>query len=348
MFRSKVSRMPSIGCVFNLKVYSTSVLQIRKKGSVAILGAMKQQRIGVTGLTTSRLSYGCMRISGTWDPKNFTSEMDAKGQAAVIAAYEAGYTLFDHADIYGRGLCEEIFGRVLKQVSGMRQEVVIATKCGIRFPGDPNPDSPHRYDFSKSHILESCEKSLQRLGVETIDIYQLHRPDLLMDPAEVLEAFEQLHFQGKVRYFGVSNFLPSFVSLLQSGLPFPLVVNQVEIHLGRLDCFTDGTLDQCIAAQITPLSWSPLGGGWLGDGGVAKDEKGEKLLALLDETAANHGVSRTVISLAWLLKHSSAIVPIVGSANPERIRDAVKADDVDLSREEWYRILVAARGAGLP
>jgi predicted oxidoreductase len=274
--------------------------------------------------------------------------MEAKGRAAVIAAYEAGYTLFDHADIYARGLCEEIFGRVLKEVSGMREDVIIATKCGIRFPGDPAPSSPHRYDFSKEHIVTSCEASLQRLGVESIDIYQLHRPDLLMDPDEVFEAFEQLHTQGKVRYFGVSNFLPSFVSLLQSGLSMPLLVNQVEIHLGRLECFYDGTLDQCLAEQITPLSWSPLGGGWLGDGGKAKDEKGSALLAVLDEVAAGYGVPRTVVSLAWLLKHPSGIVPIVGSVNPERIRDAVRADEVELTREEWYRILVAARGEGLP
>lgn len=320
----------------------------RRRGIALYNDAMKQQRIGVSGLFTGRLSYGCMRIAGTWDPKAFTPEMDAKGRDAVIAAYEAGYALFDHADIYARGLCEEIFGRVLKEVPGMREDVVIATKCGIRFPGEPNSDSPHRYDFSKEHIINSCEASLRRLQVEAIDIYQLHRPDLLMDPDEVLEAFEQLHVQGKVRYFGVSNFLPSFVSLLQSALSMPLLVNQVEIHLGRLTCLYDGTLDQCLEQQITPLSWSPLGGGWLGDGGKAKDEKGEKLLELLDKTAADHCVTRTVVALAWLLKHPSGIIPIVGSVNPERIRDAAKADELELSREEWYRLLVAARGEGLP
>jgi predicted oxidoreductase len=295
-----------------------------------------------------RLSYGCMRVAGGWEPGAVTEEQCVAGEDAVIAAYEAGYTLFDHADIYCRGKCEEIFGRALRRVPGMREEVLIATKCGIRFPGDPNPESPHRYDFSKEHILWSCEQSLQRLGVEAIDIYQLHRPDLLMDPDEVLEAFEQLHVQGKVRTFGVSNFLPSFVSLLQSALPFSLVVNQVEVHLGRLDCFYDGTLDQCLELGITPLSWSPLGGGWLGDGGKAKDEVGEKLLEVLDEVAASHGVSRTAISLAWLLKHPSGIIPIVGSANPQRIREAAEADAVNLSREDWYRILVAARGKPLP
>jgi predicted oxidoreductase len=294
-----------------------------------------------------------MRIAGTWDPEAVTPERDAAGQAAVIAAYEAGYTLFDHADIYCRNQCEAIFGRVLKRVPSMRNEVLIATKCGIRFPGDPKPDSPHRYDFSKEHILRSCDRSLSVLGVETIDVYQLHRPDLLMDPAEVAEAFDTLKSQGKVRYFGVSNFMPSFVTALQSALPFPLVVNQVEIHLGRLAPFYDGTLDQCLAENLTPLSWSPLGGGYLGDGGAVSDTNPRKavltkLLETLDQVAAKYEVGRTVLSLAWLLKHPSKIVPIVGTTNPDRIRDAVKATELDLAREDWYRILIAARGENLP
>ncbi len=309
---------------------------------------MQLQRIANTDIDASRLSYGCMRIAGTWNPNDVTQERWSRGEEAIIAAYEAGYTLFDHADIYCRGRCEEIHGTVLKKLPSMRSEITIATKCGIRFPGEPNENSPHRYDFSAEHILASCDKSLSRLGVETIDIYQLHRPDLLMNPAEIAEAFEKLYKAGKVRYFGVSNFLPSFVNCLQSGLPFPIAVNQVEIHLGRLDCFQDGTLDQCIEKNITPLSWSPLGGGWLGSGGTSDDPIRQALIELLDTKALEYGVSRTAISLAWLLKHPSKIIPIVGSANPENIRSAVKADQVDLSREDWYRILVAARGKGLP
>ncbi|HEY0868542.1 MAG TPA: aldo/keto reductase, partial [Fimbriimonas sp.] len=246
---------------------------------------MKTQRIENTDLVVSRLSYGCMRIAGTWNPNEITPEREEAGQKSVLAAYEAGYTLFDHADIYCAGGCESIFGRVLKKAPSMRKEIVIATKCGIRFPGEPHPNSPHRYDFSKKHILESCDKSLERLGIETIDIYQLHRPDLLMDPTEVAEAFDVLHRAGKVRYFGVSNFMPSFVTALQSALPYRLVVNQVEIHLGRLDCFVDGTLDQCLAEKITPLSWSPLGGGWLGDGASTTDGARAWVQLQLDEIA---------------------------------------------------------------
>jgi predicted oxidoreductase len=289
-----------------------------------------------------------MRIAGTWNHDEVTAERWDAGEKAVIAAYEAGYNLFDHADIYCRGRCEEIHGSVMKQIPSMRKEIVIATKCGIRFPGDPHHDSPHRYDFSAKHIIESCEKSLERLGIETIDIYQLHRPDLLMDPNEVGVAFEKLHASGKVRYFGVSNFLPSFVNALQSGLPAPLVVNQVEIHLGRLDSFYDGTLDQCLEKKLTPLSWSPLGGGWLGTGGKTNDLVRLQIQDVLDIKAGHYGTSRTAIALAWLLMHPSKIIPIIGSINPENIRNAVEADKIQLTREDWYSILVAARGKALP
>ena len=309
---------------------------------------MQTVAIPHTDLIVPRLAYGCMRIAGGWDPERITPEDRAHGRAAVHAAFEAGYRLFDHADIYARGECETIFGEAMRESEELRRGAVIATKCGIRFPGDPDPGSPHRYDFSKAHILESCDRSLERLGVETIDIYQLHRPDLLMDPDEAGEAFTILKDAGKVRHFGVSNFLPSFVTALQSGLKHPLVVNQVEIHLGRLDCLYDGTLDQCLTRSILPLSWSPLGGGWLGDGGTTDVPKRQALLDLLDRVAQAHGVTRTAISLAWLLKHPAHIVPIVGSANPERIREATRADAVELDREDWYRILVAARGEGLP
>jgi len=316
------------------------------------LAPMRQVEIAKTGVHVGVLSYGCMRVSGAWNPKDVTDEMRQHGAQSIIAAYEAGYTLFDHADIYGQGTCEEVQALAFKELPEMRDNIVIATKCGIRFPGDPAPESPHRYDFSKDHIIWSCEQSLRRLGVETIDIYQLHRPDLLMDPDEVAEAFDELHHSGKVKFFGVSNFLPSFVNALAKSWP-ELVVNQVEVHLGRLDCFYDGTLDQCIERDMAPLAWSPLGGGWLGDGGKVdpKDPKASRRLFLLeqmDTMAAKLGVSRTVLALAWLLKHPSKIVPIVGTVNPDRIREATAAADLDLNREDWYRLLVAARGEPLP
>jgi predicted oxidoreductase len=314
---------------------------------------MKSQSLGQSSLTSSRLSYGTMRIVHTWEPKDVTPERVEQGKRSCIAAYEAGYTLFDSADIYCRGECERVLGLAIKDVAGMRDRILVATKCGIRFPGEPKADSPHRFDFSAEHILRSCEGSLKRLGLETIDLYQLHRPDALMNPAEVAGAFEQLKKQGKVREFGVSNFSPSQLTALQSACPMPLIVNQVEIHLLRLAPFNDGTLDQCLAEKITPLSWSPVAGGVLADGGKVdpKHPKAEglrKLLETLDAVAAKYGVGRTVITLAWLLKHPAGIIPIVGSTNPAHIAAAVKADAINLDREDWYRIYVAARMQPLP
>lgn len=314
---------------------------------------MNSQPLGESKLKVSRLAYGNMRSVGTWNPSEVTAEKMATAVKAHIAAYEAGYTHFDSADIYCSGECEKALGKTLKQVKGMRKHITIATKCGIRFAGDPTPDAPHRYDFSAEHILWSCDNSLKNLGIERIDLYYLHRPDLLMNPPEIAKAFHKLKKAGKVKHFGVSNFSPTFVSALQAHLDYPIVANQVEIHPARLDCFTDGTLDQCIEQNITPLAWSPLAGGWLGSGRELdpnhKDyERRKRIIDAVDAIANEHGVSRTVCVLAWLLKHPSKIVPVIGSVNPENIIDAAKADDVELTREQWYKILLAARGKALP
>jgi len=314
---------------------------------------MKTQALGKSSLVSSRLAYGCMRISSTPERDRLTPERESAARRAILAAYEAGYTHFDHADIYGNGLCEEIFGRVLKDVPGMREGILIASKCGIRWRGDPGDSAPHRWDFSRGHILKSCENSLKRLGTDRIDLYMLHRPDYLADPQEIAAAFSKLKQQGKVLEFGVSNFRPSLLAMVQHTCPMPLVVHQVEIHLARLDCLEDGTLDQCLRDDITPLSWSPLAGGLLGDGGQVdpKDPRASglrALLDLLDVKSGQHGVSRAVLSLAWLLRHPARIIPIIGSTSPARIQDAVKADTLELSREDWYSILVAARMQALP
>src|SRR3954464_3371806 len=180
---------------------------------------MKKVQIADSSLQCSRLAYGCWRIAGTWDPSAVTRESEAKGRAAVLAAYEAGYTLFDHADIYCDGVAESIFGKVLKEAPAMRERIVIASKCGIRKSGEPDAKAPFRYDFSAEHIIRSCEESLKRLGVSTVDICQLHRPDFLMQPEEVAGAFTKLKSAGKVREFGVSNFRPSQVTALQKACP---------------------------------------------------------------------------------------------------------------------------------
>jgi predicted oxidoreductase len=264
-----------------------------------------------------------------------------------------GYTLFDNADIYCRGEAERILGEALKEVSGMRDRVVIVTKGGIRPGGDPQPDSPGRYDFSASYIIHACEQSLKRLGIETIDVYLLHRPDLLADPEEVAQAFSQLKAAGKVRHFGVSNFRPTLLTALQVACPMPLVAHQVEISVAKLDAFTDGTLDQCLIERITPMAWSPLAAGLIGGGATRllssqKAYRPELFLPVLEAVAQARGVSRTVVALAWLLKHPAGILPIIGTTNPERIREATQAPKLELTREEWYRLLIAARGEPLP
>lgn len=302
---------------------------------------MKTIKLGNRSLVTSRLSYGCWRIA------------ESGGHAAVRAAYEAGYTLFDGADIYAGGQAEVILGEALKQIPGMRERILITSKCGVRRPGEPRPDSPQRWDFSPEYIVQSCEGSLQRLGIETIDLYLLHRPDYLGDPHEIAGAFAQLYDAGKVRCFGVSNFRPSLVNALQAACPFPLMVNQVEISLVQRASFEDGTLDQCLEKGIIPMAWSPLGAGLLGDGArrLLPGQQGYKpdaVVKVLDAIAQARGVSRTVIAYAWLLKHPSRIVPIVGSTDPQRIREAVRATEFELTRDEWYRLLLAARGEPLP
>ncbi|HVM49152.1 MAG TPA: aldo/keto reductase [Candidatus Acidoferrum sp.] len=314
---------------------------------------MQSIPLGVSSLTSSRLAYGCWRVAGTWDPGEVTPESRAAGRRAILAAYEAGYTLFDNADIYCRGEAERILGAVLQEVPEMRRHVLIVTKGGIRAGGDPDPSAPSRYDFSAAHVINACEQSLRRLGVETIDLYLLHRPDYLADPEELARAFAQLRDSGKVRYFGVSNFRPSLLTALQVACPMPLVAHQVEISLAKLDAFTDGTLDQCLIGRITPMAWSPLAAGLIGDGArqLLPSQTGYRLdglLPALEGVAKARGASRTTIALAWLLKHPARIQPVIGSTNPQRIREAVKATELELTREEWYRLLIAARGEPLP
>jgi predicted oxidoreductase len=303
-------------------------------------------------LKGSRLAYGCWRILGP-EGAAPSADREVTARKAILTAYEAGFTFFDHADIYADGQAEKVFRDLLKDVSGMRERIVITTKCGIRRKGSPNPDSPYRYDFSAEHIVRSCEQSLKRLNTDVIDIYQLHRPDYLMQPEEVAAAFAQLREQGKVREFGVSNFRPSQLSLLQSACAFPLIVHQVEISLARLNTFEDGTLDQCLTNNLVPMAWSPLAGGRIAETlpiDINSHEHARRigLRETLDDIARDYGVSRTIIALAWLMKHPAVIVPVVGSTKAERIKEAAQSESVHLSRDEWYRLLEAARGERLP
>jgi predicted oxidoreductase len=313
---------------------------------------MRTVTIGQSDLRGSCLAYGCWRLAGSWDPGEVTADLEKAGRRAVHAAVEAGFTIFDHADIYCQGACERLFSQVLRETPGLRDRICIVTKCGIRRPGDP-AGAPYRYDFSREYIERSCEGSLDRLGIEMIDLFLLHRPDYLMDPEEVAAAFDRLRRAGKVRSFGVSNFSPSRVSLLQRACGFPLVAHQLELSLAQTSALEDGRLDQCLAERITPMAWSPLAGGKLGGGArrvLASQEAYQTDLINheLDEIAAARGTTRTVVALAWLLRHPARVIPVVGTTDPARIAEAALADGIELSREEWYRLLVTARGTPLP
>ena len=314
---------------------------------------MQTQVLGTSGIEISRLCLGCMRLSGAWDRTRLDEAAIQKGIATLEAAVDAGYTFFDHADIYGDTACETVFGHALEKHPDWRGRLVVATKCGIRFENEPAPGQPHRYDFSYEHIVRSAEASLRRLRLERIDVLMLHRPDFLADPAEIARAFARLREDGKVREFGVSNFRPTLVSAVQRALPFALQTHQVEIHPLRLECLTDGTLDQCLEGRLTPMAWSPLAGGRVATGQAPSQDAPNRehlqaVLNALDAAAADHGCERSVIALAWILKHPGGIVPVLGSVNPERIRAAVRATEITLERDTWYRILLAARGEKLP
>ncbi len=311
---------------------------------------MNSFHLGSSRLQVSVVAYGCWRLAGS--EAAVPPPDSSAGKRAIHAAVDAGYTLLDLADIYGGGRCEEILGEALKESPGLRARLVIATKCGIR-PGGKPAGVPGRYDFSGTHILRSVDGSLQRLGVDSVDLLMLHRPDYLMDPAEVATAFDTLQRSGRVREFGVSNFRPSQVTLLQKHLRQRLCVHQIEISLLQLAALEDGTLDQCLSEKITPMAWSPLGGGLLGDRvhGLLPGQRGYRPDAVrteLDRLAESSGATRAQLALAWLLKHPAKIQPIIGSQQPADIQALTRAPRVELSREDWYRLLVAARGAPLP
>ncbi len=310
--------------------------------------------LGSSGIQSSRLAYGCWRIAGAEGAPEPDNQQKKIGLNAIIAAFEAGFTLFDLADIYGAGWCEIIFGQALQEVPEMREKILIATKCGIRKPDTPAIGAPYRYDFSAEYILDSCDGSLKRMGVDHIDLYMLHRPDFLMDIQEVAKAFSKLQQSGKVSSFGVSNFTPTQVNLLQSALGSRLLVNQVEVHLLDPFTLTDGTLDQCQMNRITPMAWSPLAGGRLDverfDYGADHELKAKatRLRSIMDPLAEKYRVTWAEIALAWLLKHPAKILPVIGSTQPKRIKMAATATDFEISREEWYSLLEPALGHRLP
>ena len=305
---------------------------------------MKKIDIKQTDLQTSRLIYGCMRITGDGS----SAELE-NGKKAITSAIDAGYNHFDHADIYAGGGSEQLFGEVIKGSSSLREKLIITSKAGIRFADSPNKGDVGRYDFSKSYLLNAVEGSLKRLHTEYLDMFLLHRPDYLFDPDEVAEVFSALKLSGKVNHFGVSNFSPSQLSLLQSAVDVPLVVNQVEINLHNITSLENGTLDQCMEKNITPMAWCPIAGiAYTAWGNTFTQAQEQRLLAETNRQAEKYQCQPWIIAFAWLLKLPAKVCPIVGSSNEQRIWQAKQALEINYSREDWYRLLEARNGHPVP
>ncbi len=279
---------------------------------------------------------GTMRL-GSWG-----SNLSPKAYEAFIeGCLELGLKDFDHADIYGDYTTEADFGNVFKNRSNLRQQLRITTKCGIKLISTNRPDHKVKsYDLSKEHILSSVDISLQNLHTDYIDVLLLHRPDYLLDPSEIAEAFVQLKKEGKVNAFGVSNFTPSQFDLLQNVTP--LITNQIEVSLLQRNAFEDGTLDQCQKLNVIPTAWSPLGGGQL-----FQDSKDAKIIAIrkvLNMLSEKYNLAADQLLYTWLRKHPAGIVPVLGTSKLERIQKACKALEADITKEEWYMLWEAAIG----
>ncbi|ELV8588951.1 aldo/keto reductase family oxidoreductase [Vibrio vulnificus] len=260
---------------------------------------------------------------------------------------EMGITTVDHADIYGQYECERLFGEALALDKSLRSDIQIVTKCDINLCGAKHPDRKvNHYDTSAAHIYQSVNNSLERLGVDELDVLLIHRPDALMDADEVAEAFSELHKVGKVKHFGVSNFSSRQFELLQSRLSKPLVTNQVEINPLQFDVVQDGTLDQLQMLRVRPMAWSCLGGGALFSGQWEQESRVRQELEAIREEVGAQSIDEVVY--AWVRKLPSLPIPIIGSGKIERVQSAVNALKIELSREQWYRVWVASKGHGVP
>jgi 6-dehydroglucose reductase len=278
------------------------------------------------------LGYGCWRL---------VAMSPAEAQARIEAALAAGMNLIDTADVYGLdwggsafGQAEELLGEVLKSAPQLRDQMVLASKGGI-IPGIP---------YDSANLLKACDASLSRLGVEQLDLYQIHRPDMLTHPAETARQLEALKSSGKVREFGVSNHTPSQVAALAAHLPFPLVSHQPEYSALALAPLFNGVFDQCMANNLCVLAWSPLAGGRLADPTHLNDTLADAMKAIYER----ENTDLATLSLAFCLAHPSNPVAIVGSTTPSRISAAAKALDVNLTRKDVYDIIQASQGVALP
>ena len=306
---------------------------------------MKKFKLGTSDLEVPALAVGCMRIA----------ELEETAATTFVqTALEHGANFFDHADIYGAGECEKAFTKAIGMNTTVRENIILQSKCGIR----PNP----MFDFSKEHILNSVDDILSRLQTDYLDVLLLHRPDALMEPEAVAAAFDTLQSSGKVRNFGVSNQDQNTMLLLMKYLKQPLVANQLQLSITNATMISqpmnvnmedalsydhdNGVLNFCRLKDITIQAWSPFQYGFF-EGVFIGSDKYPKLNQVLKELAAKYCVSTTTIALAWIIRHPANIMPVTGTTNVTRLQDCIKATDITLTREEWYKLYVSA-GHRLP
>lgn len=276
-------------------------------------------------------------IAGAWRWKLETKQIEK----LIHASLEAGISSFDHADIYGDYDNEALFGAVIKGENSLREKMELITKCGIKLLSTKKPE--HRikhYDTSKEHIISSAENSLKHLHTDRIDLLLLHRPDPLLNPEEVAEAFMSLQQSGKVLYFGVSNFSVAQFNMLQSYLSFPLLSNQIEISLFKHEPLFDGSISNLMQHRVAAMAWSPLGGG--------KHFESVNADKVMEQLIIKYRCSLTQLLLAWLLVHPSKIFPIIGTTKPERIAEAAQALNIKLDRQDWYAMLKVVKQTDVP
>ncbi len=301
-------------------------------------------KLGPSSLDVPVVAVGCMRI---------VSLNQAEAEKFIHTAIESGANFFDHADIYGDGRCEEIFSEAIHMNADVREKVILQSKCGIR---------QGMFDFSQEHIIEAVEGSLRRLRTDYLDVLLLHRPDALVEPEEVAEAFDLLERSGKVRHFGVSNHNPMQMELLRKFVKQPLVANQLQFSITNASMITAGlnvnmehaaaydrdgsVLDYCRLHDVTIQPWSPFQYGFF-EGVFLDNEKFPELNSAINIVAEKYGVANTTIAIAWILRHPAHMQPVTGTMNPKRLIDCCEASDIRLTRQEWYDIYTAA-GNKLP
>ncbi|MEF3353614.1 aldo/keto reductase family oxidoreductase [Paenibacillus sp. GYB006] len=300
---------------------------------------MRTMKLGSSSLEVPVIAVGCMRINS----------LDKAGaEHFVQTALEEGANFFDHADIYGGGECEEIFADAIQMNDDIREKIILQSKCGIR---------NGMFDFSKEHILDSVDRILARLKTDYLDTLLLHRPDALVEPEEVAEAFDLLESSGKVRHFGVSNQNPMQIELLKKYVKQPLIANQLQLSITNTTMISSGInvnmeneaavnrdgsiLDYCRLHDITIQPWSPFQYGFF-EGVFLGSDKFPELNQAIDQMAERYSVSNTTIAIAWLLRHPAQMQPVIGTMNLERLKDCCKAADIRMTREEWYEIYRAA------